>query len=404
MDGCSTKRDRCTLTPSQPTLDFQTEAVMMETEQKAGNCPSPGQTAVKTWLPSNTRGVSSALSDFTSRFHGDGVRYKAKLIGMDPVPAAQGEKMCWESMMKLKGLAEASRKQGKHKKRIWLKICSGNLKLVDERTGAVLHEQEKSNISSLTKDESDPRALAYIYQHNESYILFYIKTANQAGPVLADINEMCQSVDQDAQESAPPAQNISLLPLSDIMAEGSDPEAVFSPRPGSSNQLSSHNELMEVFSTPWRTLSHPLRPYTLVQSLHSKQHKPMLSTSQILSMYPTQPAGGPPYPPSSMAWGQQTLMGNPWAGPGGAPWPTRTQRVSGWAPPGVTTLPAAGPPPGGLVEGAAVSSSTSPSAFSQPFKFLHSRWNRRSHAIRTLEPKSSAVMSRCEKKTCSMWL
>lgn len=37
-----------------------------------------------------------------SRFHGDGVRYRAKLIGIDPVPDAQGEKMCRDSMMKLK--------------------------------------------------------------------------------------------------------------------------------------------------------------------------------------------------------------------------------------------------------------------------------------------------------------
>ena len=47
-------------------------------------------------------GGTRTLSDSISRFHGDGVRYKAKLIGVDPVPDAQGEKMCWDSMMKLK--------------------------------------------------------------------------------------------------------------------------------------------------------------------------------------------------------------------------------------------------------------------------------------------------------------
>lgn len=36
------------------------------------------------------------------RFQGDGVRYKAKLIGMDDVPEARGDKMCQDSMMKLK--------------------------------------------------------------------------------------------------------------------------------------------------------------------------------------------------------------------------------------------------------------------------------------------------------------
>lgn len=42
------------------------------------------------------------LSELLSRFQGEGVRYKAKLIGMDEVPNAQGDKMCWDSMMKLK--------------------------------------------------------------------------------------------------------------------------------------------------------------------------------------------------------------------------------------------------------------------------------------------------------------
>lgn len=37
-----------------------------------------------------------------SRFKGDGVRYKAKLIGVDDVLDARGDKMSQDSMMKLK--------------------------------------------------------------------------------------------------------------------------------------------------------------------------------------------------------------------------------------------------------------------------------------------------------------
>ena len=40
--------------------------------------------------------------DVASRFQGDGVRFKAKLIGVDPVLEPQGEKMCLDSMMKMK--------------------------------------------------------------------------------------------------------------------------------------------------------------------------------------------------------------------------------------------------------------------------------------------------------------
>uniref|UniRef100_A0A3Q2WWG1 PID domain-containing protein n=1 Tax=Haplochromis burtoni TaxID=8153 RepID=A0A3Q2WWG1_HAPBU len=86
-----------------------------------------------------TLGRATMVSmDTMSRFHGEGVRYKAKLIGMDPVPDALGEKMCRDSMMKLKGFEVAGRKQGIHKRRIWLKISSSGLKILDERTGTIV--------------------------------------------------------------------------------------------------------------------------------------------------------------------------------------------------------------------------------------------------------------------------
>uniref|UniRef100_A0A4W5MY47 DAB adaptor protein 2 n=1 Tax=Hucho hucho TaxID=62062 RepID=A0A4W5MY47_9TELE len=70
-----------------------------------------------------------------ARFQGDGVRYKAKLIGIDYVPEARGDKMSQDSMMKLKGMAIASRSQGKHKQRIWVNISMSGIKIIDEKTG-----------------------------------------------------------------------------------------------------------------------------------------------------------------------------------------------------------------------------------------------------------------------------
>lgn len=40
---------------------FQTNFIAMETEKSAGSCPAPGQAAVRTWLPSSTRGTSTWL-------------------------------------------------------------------------------------------------------------------------------------------------------------------------------------------------------------------------------------------------------------------------------------------------------------------------------------------------------
>ncbi|XP_041791255.1 disabled homolog 2-like [Chelmon rostratus] len=325
----------------------------METEQRAGSCPAPGQTAVRTWLSPSTRGAPRTPSDTTSRFHGDGVRYKAKLIGVDPVPDAQGDKMCLDSMMKLKGLEVAARTQGKHKQRVWLKISSSGLKIVDERTGAVIYDHDRSRISSLKKDEFDPRALAYIYQHQDSYVLFYIKTANLADPVLVDIMEVCQVVDQETpQEPAEaPTQTSSSLLQNDSPAPPTERPALedmFSPEPesssGKSNQASSCNELMKVFSIQ---MEEPMVP---TQSTCSSQpESPQLtpSGSQILSMFPTQPVGGspyssPPYSPTTMPWGQQGPLGNQWAGPAVAPWPAVPSSMATWAPAGIATPPAGG--------------------------------------------------------------
>ncbi|KAG7230660.1 hypothetical protein INR49_025377 [Caranx melampygus] len=328
------------LRPPPPALNFQTNFVKMEMEQTSGSCPAQGQAAVRTWLASSTRGISRTHNDIRSRFHGDGVRYKAKVIGIDPVPAAQGDKMCLDSMMKLKGFEAAARRQGRHKQRVWLKLTSNGLTILDERTGAVVHDHERSRISSLTKDESDPRALAYIYQHQDAYSLFYIKTANLADPVLADIRDVCQSVDQETPQQPAEAPTQGFLALEDV----------FSPRPDSTTgqltQVSSTQELMEVFSTqmqePMSSIqsscpSQPDKVWTGAGSysdegwscaareissqpgIHRAKQpeppqppQPMLSTSQILSMFPTQPLGGSPYvsptySPTAMPWDQGDL-------------------------------------------------------------------------------------------------
>ncbi|XP_024861121.1 disabled homolog 2 isoform X2 [Kryptolebias marmoratus] len=314
------------------------------TEQTAGSFHAAVQTAVRTGPTSRTEAGAP------SRFHGDGVRYKAKLIGMDPVPDTQGEKMCRDSMMKLKGLEAAARKQGKHKPRIWLKISSSGLKILDERTGILVYEHDRNRISSLTKDEFDPRALAYIYQNQDAFVLFYIKTAHQADPVLLDLKEICHKVTQETSDEPTENQNISLVLLNEAPAtlpEAAAFEDVFSAQPepssGQANQVSVNNELMEVFSPP---LEQPLSPSQMSCVSQPESPQPTLSTAQILSMFPQQPVGGspftpPPQSPTTGPWGQQGLQGNQWAGH----WPT-SPGVPAWMPQSATAPPAGGQPQG----------------------------------------------------------
>lgn len=49
-------------------------------------------------------GQDRSEATLIKRFKGEGVRYKAKLIGIDEVSAARGDKLCQDSMMKLKVL------------------------------------------------------------------------------------------------------------------------------------------------------------------------------------------------------------------------------------------------------------------------------------------------------------
>lgn len=68
----------------------------------------------------------------TSRFLGEGVSFKAKLIGILEVSEARGDRMCQEALSDLK---IAIRAAGEHKQRITINIAIDGLRLRDEKTG-----------------------------------------------------------------------------------------------------------------------------------------------------------------------------------------------------------------------------------------------------------------------------
>ncbi|CAN9504376.1 unnamed protein product [Ophioblennius macclurei] len=128
------------------------------------------------------------------RFQGDGVRYKAKLIGIDDVPEARGDKMCQDSMMKLKGMAVAARSQGKHKQRIWVNISMSGIKIIDERSGVIEHEHIVNKISFIARDVTDNRAFGYVCGAEGQHQFFAIKTAQQAEPLVIDLKDLFQVI------------------------------------------------------------------------------------------------------------------------------------------------------------------------------------------------------------------
>ncbi|CAK6963610.1 disabled homolog 2 isoform X2 [Scomber scombrus] len=128
------------------------------------------------------------------RFQGDGVRYKAKLIGIDDVPEARGDKMCQDSMMKLKGMAVAARSQGKHKQRIWVNISMSGIKIIDEKSGVIEHEHVVNKISFIARDVTDNRAFGYVCGAEGQHQFFAIKTAQQAEPLVVDLKDLFQVI------------------------------------------------------------------------------------------------------------------------------------------------------------------------------------------------------------------
>ncbi|XP_026721602.1 disabled homolog 2 isoform X1 [Athene cunicularia] len=140
------------------------------------------------------KGPEKTDESLLARFKGDGVRYKAKLIGIDDVPEARGDKMSQDSMMKLKGIAVAARSQGQHKQKIWVNISLSGIKIIDEKTGVIEYEHPVTKISFIARDVTDSRAFGYICGGEGQHQFFAIKTAQQAEPLVVDLKDLFQLI------------------------------------------------------------------------------------------------------------------------------------------------------------------------------------------------------------------
>uniref|UniRef100_H3CKQ2 Uncharacterized protein n=1 Tax=Tetraodon nigroviridis TaxID=99883 RepID=H3CKQ2_TETNG len=153
--------------------------------------------------------------------------------------------------------------------------------------------------------------------------------ADLAGPVLADIDVVCHSLDLETHQEPleEPAKVSCLLLLDNVPApsvERSALEDVFSPQPSTEqpNQVSPSCDIMEVFS-----IQAPTQSLGNSQPNQPASPQPKFTNAQILSIFPQHPVGGspyspPPYPPSVLAWGQPGLPGNQWPGQAAGPWPS----------------------------------------------------------------------------------
>lgn len=156
---------------------------------------SPSTAATRVPFKKEKKKIPEKTDEYLlGRFQGDGVRYKAKLIGIDDVSEARGDKMCQDSMMKLKGMAVAARSQGKHKQRIWVNISMSGIKIIDEKSGVIEHEHVVNKISFIARDVTDNRAFGYVCGAEGQHQFFAIKTAQQAEPLVMDLKDLFQVI------------------------------------------------------------------------------------------------------------------------------------------------------------------------------------------------------------------
>ncbi|KAM8793506.1 disabled homolog 2-like [Eudromia elegans] len=167
--------------------EAETTTISSQPEQQAPPKTQPSKKEKK-------KGSEKTDESLLARFKGDGVRYKAKLIGIDDVPEARGDKMSQDSMMKLKGMAVAARSQGQHKQKIWVNISLSGIKIMDEKTGVIEHEHPVNKISFIARDVTDNRAFGYICGGEGQHQFFAIKTAQQAEPLVVDLKDLFQLI------------------------------------------------------------------------------------------------------------------------------------------------------------------------------------------------------------------
>ncbi|NXL88057.1 DAB2 protein, partial [Alectura lathami] len=171
-------------------MSTETETTTAISSQPEEPAPPKAHTSKK----EKKKGPEKTDESLLTRFKGDGVKYKAKLIGIDDVPEARGDKMSQDSMMKLKGMAVAARSQGQHKQRIWVNISLSGIKIIDEKTGVIEHEHPVTKISFIARDVTDNRAFGYICGGEGQHQFFAIKTAQQAEPLVVDLKDLFQLI------------------------------------------------------------------------------------------------------------------------------------------------------------------------------------------------------------------
>ena len=186
-------------TPNETTKESTKPSKAIFSHQNSiNNKPDVGGTSTSAGA-SNNKGTNNDdkssnndKEDKSKRFEGEGVVFKAKLIGTELVMEPRGDKMCQNSIQRLKAIIKG---QKAHKRRIVLKISYNGVKVYDEKTNEILHHHEVPQISFIASDDADNRAFGYVCDvpcKAHQFICF--KTTGPAVQVMSVISGLFEAV------------------------------------------------------------------------------------------------------------------------------------------------------------------------------------------------------------------
>lgn len=131
-----------------------------EKEQKLGTLKKNSKSASVSDASEPAASTSSAIAVDDEKRFSDGVRFKGKLVGIEPVMAPRGEKMCHNA---LKNLRLLRRSTSSHKQRITININLNGVQLLDQKTNDLVANHVINLISYITRDITDNRTFGYVY-------------------------------------------------------------------------------------------------------------------------------------------------------------------------------------------------------------------------------------------------
>ncbi|CAF1284152.1 unnamed protein product [Adineta ricciae] len=204
----------------------------------------------------------------TKKFEGDGLPFRAKLIGMEDLTVDRDEKICLDSMFKLKAVVRA---RGEHKQRIQLNLTMTTVKITDETTKAQIACHEIERISFVVIDPRDTRAFGYIYNTSDDRHQFWaIKTERAAAATVLALKELFELAfekytnDVKLKESeSKPAETTPNGATSPVLPPQANAGSIISPSAGS---LLDDNSIWDTTPSP---TTPPTQPVVVVAAASS---------------------------------------------------------------------------------------------------------------------------------------